>query len=169
VGRWEREDVWGSGGGIDTLPDESGSCSGERAYAMTASIAFASGLKALPKPTGRFIHHQARFRSKATTTRCTRMAPRSTMRSSVFRLPTGTAYRGTPHLRLRWQDASLRAPSRTQGQATGRRRGPCIPPGSSQAMHGLSALRLLRLQAGDADPLPLNCFRLRDQCVTVRG
>ena len=122
-----------------TLPWHTcGRCSGYRACELTASIAAADGPKALPEPTGRFIHHQASFRSEATATRFKRMAPRSTARSYVYPRERLTVERAhtieVARCNVSEHSFSLRAkkPASEEGPSS---------PSSSQGLSGLSSVK----------------------------
>ena len=69
-------------------------CSDERADEMTASIAAAYGLKALPGPTGRGMHGQASVTSKAT--RLVAHGTLSKVRSCLYRPHGRTEKLDTP-------------------------------------------------------------------------
>src|SRR5215467_7245344 len=104
---------------------------------MTASISAAYGPKALPEPTGRFIHHQASFRSEATATWFKRMAPRSKARSYFFPRERLTVERANTielaRCKMSEHPFSLRAkkPASEEGNSS---------PGSSQGLSGLSSV-----------------------------
>ena len=97
---------------VDTLPHACGGCSGEWADEMTASIAAAYDVKGLPGPRGRGVHRDVAWcgvmwRDVAWVAHCEPpLRAHGTQVQDVFVLvPTGTAYRGTPEMRLRWQGA----------------------------------------------------------------